>query len=197
MRLKRYFRGLGALLLVSWMAPRDAGATVVAPLDLRGMVSQADEIALGRVEAQRSRWTADHSAILTEVTLRVERGVKGVRDGERITLLREGGEVDGLGMLVRGAARFEPGEEVLVFLERRDGLPRQAQKATAPSAGPRWTVGMAQGKMRIASVAGRRMAVRNMEGLAFLGRPPEEPAVRPLDELLAEIAALVQAEGGR
>ena len=131
MRLKSYFRGLGALLLLSCLVPRDAGATLIAPLDLRGMVSQADDIALGRVESQRARWTADHTAIITEVTLRVERGMKGVRDGERITLLREGGEVDGMGMLVRGAARFEAGEEVLVFLERRDGTPRQKRLSGA------------------------------------------------------------------
>lgn len=197
MRLKSYLRGLGALLLLSALVPRDAGATLIAPLDLRGMVSQADDIAVGRVESQRARWTADHTAIVTEVTLRVDRGIKGVRDGERITLLREGGEVDGMGMLVRGAARFEPGEEVLVFLERRDGTPRQAQRSSALVAGSRWTVGMAQGKMRITSISGRRMAVRNIDGLAFLGRPPEEPAVRPLDELLTEIATLMQAGGSR
>lgn len=196
MRLKSYLRGLGALLLLSGLMARDAGATLIAPLDLHGMVSQADDIAVGRVESQRARWTTDHTAIITEVTLRVERGVKGVRDGERITLLREGGEVDGMGMLVRGAARFEPGEEVLVFLERRDGTPRQ-KRLSAPPAGPRWTVGMAQGKMRITAIGGRRIALRNIDGLAFLGRPPQEPAERPLEELLAEITAIVQAEGGR
>ena len=56
---------------------------------------------------------------------------------------------------------------------------------------------MAQGKMRVTAIGGRRMAVRNIDGLAFLGRPSLEPAERPLDELLAEIATLVQAEGGR
>jgi hypothetical protein len=164
-----------ALLAALVAAP--ASATVVVPLDLNGLVDHADRVVLGRVEAASARWSADHSAIYTEVTLRVERALTGpARAGDAIALRTEGGSVDGVGMRVYGAARFTVGEEVVAFLEQRGA-------AT-------WTVGMAQGKMRVVTVGGARLAVRDVAGLGFVeGAPrPAEPATRPLDELLRLVA---------
>jgi hypothetical protein len=88
---------------------------------------------------------------------------------------REGGEVDGIGMKVIGAARFSVGEEALVFLERRGAA--------------LWTVGMAQGKLRVAVVDGRKVAIRDLAGLAFVAPAAPEPSVRPLDEVRALVRA--------
>ncbi len=171
-----------ALLLVG--AP--AGATVVAPLDLAGLTDHAETIVVGRVEAQSARWTSDKSAIYTAVSERVAQPLKGgARAGDLVTLRREGGEVGGMGMLVSGAARFSVGEEVVVFLERRGAA--------------LWTVGMAQGKLHVAVVDGRKVAFRDVAGLGFVTRPPPEPASRPLDELVSAVRARVRAtvkEGG-
>ena len=170
-----------ALLLPALLAPA-ARASVVMPLGLDSLIDGSDRIALGRVESQVSRWTTDHSAIYTDVTVRVLQPLKGeVVAGGTVTVRREGGVVGNIGMKVSGAARFAEGEEVLVFLERRgEAL---------------WTVGMAQGKMRVASVAGQRVAIRSAAGMAYTQAPAvEEPVVQPLDAVMARIAARA---GGR
>ena len=151
-----------------------AGATSMAPLALPQLAAAADRIAVARVERQVAEWTAGGSAIVTRVTLRVEQAVKGkLRAGERLEVLSEGGEVAGAGMLIEGAARFTPGEVVLVFLEQR-------------GAGS-WTVGMAQGALHVETRNGERTVRRDLAGLRLLG--PAAPVPRTLDEVLSAIAA--------
>ena len=171
-------RFMTLILLAAPLMPSPAGATSVAPLALDDLVGRSERIAYARVESQSARWTADHSAIYTEVTLRVLQPMKGpaaMTAGETITVRREGGVVDGIGMRVSGAATFAVGEEVVVFTERRG----QAL----------WTVGMAQGKMHVAEVAGQKVVLRQMAGLVFVnGVAPSEPTSRPLEELIADVA---------
>ncbi|HEX6836237.1 MAG TPA: hypothetical protein VF334_06665 [Polyangia bacterium] len=113
-----------------------AHATVLVPLDTRALTDRAERIVLGTVESQVSRWSSDHQAIYTDVTIRVSRAYKGaVKPGERVVVRREGGVVDGMGMRVYGAASFTVGEEVVVFMETRGNA--------------MWTVGMTQGKLRV------------------------------------------------
>ena len=113
-----------------------ARATVLVPLDTRALTQRAERIDLGTVESKVSRWISDHQAIYTDVTIRVSRVYKGAdKPGETVVVRREGGVVDGMGMRVFGAAHFDVGEEVVVFLETRGN-------AT-------WTVGMTEGKLRV------------------------------------------------
>ncbi len=158
-----------------------AHATLVVPLDLAGLVEHSDRICVGKIESQVSRWTSNRDAIYTDFTLRIAQVMKGSgAAGETVIVRREGGEVGGMGMRVTGAANFTVGEEVVVFLEQRGG-PR----------GALYTVGMAQGKMRIDTVDGKKVAIRDLSGVAFVTPPTvEEPRTRPLDELVAKVRAL-------
>lgn len=161
-----------------------ARASVLAPLDLPSLVAHADRVVVGTVESEVSRWNAAHNAIYSDITVRVGRALKGdAQGGDLVTVRREGGEVDGVGMRISGAAHFAAGEEVLLFLERRGAA--------------YWTVGMAQGKMHVAVVGGRRLVYRNTAGIEFLSAPAPEAAVRPLDDLAGEIEAEVRRAGAR
>jgi hypothetical protein len=62
----------------------ESGATTLFPLDLAGLVAQADRVVLARVERVSSRWTADRGAILTEATLRIEQALKGRASDELV-----------------------------------------------------------------------------------------------------------------
>ena len=61
-----------------------------------------------------------------------------------MSLRREGGSVDGVGMRVYGAASFAVGEEVVLFIERRGAAS--------------YTVGMTQGKLSVIRRQRRRQA---------------------------------------
>ena len=163
------------LLTALFLRSAAAQATTVLPLDLLGLTDGAEQIVVGRVEHQVARFTADHGSIFTEVTFRVESSLKGdLRAGAVVLIRREGGEAEGMGVKVVGAPRFVVGEQAVVFLESRgtDGY---------------WTVGMAQGKLRITSGAGQPMVVHDYAGLAFTAEPPSEPRVQPLEDVLARI----------
>jgi hypothetical protein len=166
-------------------ASSTARATVVLPYDLDALTDHADRVVLARVESSQAHWTSDRSAIVTDAILRVEVPLKGaLRAGDLVTVRREGGEVDGLGMRVAGAARFAVGEEVVAFLEQRGAFT--------------WTVGMAQGKLRVEQLDGRRMVVRDLSGLAFTRRIERpEPRVRPLEDLMAQVADRARSQGTR
>jgi hypothetical protein len=156
-----------------------AHATTMIALDLKALVQQADRVVDGTVESTESHWTAGHDAIYTDVKLRVTRVFKGaVKVGELITVRREGGSVDGIGMKVFGAPSFTPGEEAVVFLEQRAGSP--------------WVVGMAQGKLRVVKQAdgSKLVAPPDIRGLHFVGNAPAAMKAISLDELATQLKQL-------
>ena len=160
-----------------------AHATVLVPLDTKALTARAERIVLGVVESQTARWSADHQAIYTDVTMRVNRAYKGsVKPGERIVVRREGGSIDGLGMRVYGAPAFTDGEEVVVFLETRGNAA--------------WTVGMTQGKLHVALGSdGVKRVAAALGDVAFTrpsGAPQALSQPKRLDDFEREIRAYVK-----
>jgi hypothetical protein len=159
-------------------------ATTMVPLDLAALARRADRVLIGRVETVESHFTADHDAIYTEVTIRVERAYKGAaQPGETVVVRREGGTVGKLGMHVYGAPRFQPNEEVVVFLERRGS-------AT-------WVVGMAQGKMTVVKEADRRVVLRpDLTGIKLTRPDLYATASRalPLEDFEVELRRIIAAQ---
>ncbi len=160
-----------------------AHATVLVPLDTRALVTRADRVVLGTVESQVARWSDDHQAIFTEVTIRVTRSYKGtLQPGQTVVVRREGGVVDGIGMRVYGAATFTVGEEALVFLEQRGAAV--------------YTVGMTQGKLRVSTgTDGIKRVAPNLADVAFTTRVDLQKLAQPrlLDELEREILGYVRS----
>ena len=174
-----------------------ARATLVVPLDLNALTDGADRIVVAQVERQQARFTADRSTIFTEVTLRVIEAVKGaeVAVGDTVVVWREGGELEGQGVRVIGAAGFADGEEVLLFLERR-GSRKQATASPMSKKTPLYVMGMAQGKLRVERRAAGPMVVRQREGLGFTqanSAAALEPAVEPLAEVLRKVRQRLSA----
>ncbi len=177
-------------LLLLW-APL-AQASLVAELSLAELCAHADVVATGRVESVRSAWQPDGHVIMTEVILVVDEGLWGADPGASLSFWVLGGQVGEIAQVFSGEAAFTPGEEVMVFLEKR---------------GERLgVIGLSQGKYRIEEVAGQPVAQAATHGLVLVEvaqplsapTPPEKRQVlrsraapaaaqRPLADLLDEV----------
>ena len=110
-------------------------ATTLVKLGFSDLASQADHIVVGTVTEIEGQWDDSLRFIHSDVTLSVERSLRGNVSSE-IVLRTPGGYVGGMGQMAHGAATFEVGERVLVFLTAwEDGTPK--------------VLGYAQGKSRI------------------------------------------------
>jgi hypothetical protein len=178
--MKRVLMGVTFLVAAAGVA----AATTMVPLDLKRLTERADRVVLATVEASEAHWTGDHDAIYTDVTLRVTRVYKGAAQaGDAVVVRREGGTVDGIGMHVYGAATFTVGEEALVFVEKRGAAS--------------YVVGMAQGKLRVTTLAdGKKQVAPSLAEIHFVAATATPPGPRPLEDVERDLARLV-AQGAR
>jgi hypothetical protein len=155
--LARRRRAWVALLV---LAAAPAQATLVRRVGLEKMGQTAGLVVQGTVRSTEAVRRGDR--IYTDVVIDVATCLKGACPA-RVTVRQLGGEVDGQGTSVEGAATFTVGVEVVLFLRAR------ADAAFAP-------VGMAQGAFRVERDAQRRVRalVRDLGGLSFVGEPAAE-----------------------
>ena len=181
---------LAALAGAALIAPA-ARASLLMALDTPTMVDRADTIAIVDVASARAAWDERHERIVSTVELSVVESWKGAgAPGARIQVVQPGGTVGDMTMVVFGMARFVPGERALVFLR---GPAHHAAVA-----------GMTHGKrlVRQDPLQGRLLvAAPDRAGASFVGGaaaaaggarvPVLETAARPLEEVRAELRALV------
>jgi len=133
-------------------------------MSLRDLAKNSDTIVLARVEGETARYDANKE-IYTYITLRVLDPVKGMKadhgknapSGEIITVRQIGGVVDNIASIVPGMPKFSKGEEVVVFLSKKD------------SAGYPWVMGLQQGKYSVVTDEQGMRHVRNeLEDLGLM-----------------------------
>ena len=131
--------------LLGALVASTALATTLVKADLSWLTRNSDAVVVGTVGSVHSRYTADRMRIMTNSEIAVSQTLKG-QVPATVVVMQPGGEVGNVGQLVSGVARFSPGEEVVVFLEKR---------------GERYVVtGLGQGKYTLERGAdGRRYAV--------------------------------------
>lgn len=138
----------------------------------------------GTVVAVSPRWDAAVNAIYSHVTIEVARAWGLPGSPARVVVKQLGGVVGGTALVVGGQARFEPGEDVLVFLEVR---PRDRTLYVAGFEQGKWTV----------SATGRpsRHSARGVFGMLADAALSREH--RSIDELeaLAALAGTVEHAG--
>jgi len=164
-------------------------ATTVLRADVPSLTLHSDDIVRGRVLTLQSHWTGDKLRIVTDVTVQVEETLKG-RPAKTVTIRQPGGIVGDVGQKVSGLAAFKPGEEVVVFLERR---------------GPVHVVtGLAQGKFHLDRLKdGSVRATPDGTADTLVLDPRSHAALSPartplsLERLKAEIAAARPASSPR
>jgi len=89
-------------------------------IELQVLSVGADVIITGKVVQQSSSWNEDNTRIYTKATIQVEEYLKGINNGNSITVTYPGGEVGEVGEMYSHMPRFIDNEEVLVFLKMDD-----------------------------------------------------------------------------
>ncbi len=189
MKSRAWTWSLGGTLAVL-LASQVAQATIIVPRSLPEMATESSAVVRAKVVQRQAAWDSDHRRIHTYTELQVLETVHEAKALPATIVVRTmGGEVGDIGMRVAGVARFEVGEEVLLFL--RDD-PMQANHFQV--------IGMSQGKYRIDRSGPSVLAVPSVEGLAFATRDAtgkmkvgEGGAVNltavPLVDLIAQVKA--------
>jgi hypothetical protein len=162
-----------------------ADATVLAPVDLVQIATEASAIVHGRVAVVTSEWREDRRSIETVVTIRAADYLKG-NLGPMVSFKVPGGRMGPYRSIMPGAPVFLEGEEVVVFLSARG--------APAP-----YLTGFSQGVYHVVTDGSGRQALRG--GPLLAGTAEERAsgrAARPTT--VAELASRVRSfvvEGGR
>ena len=156
---------LSVFLVLAVSVP--AWGSYVLHLSLEDLVDRADSVVRARVVDRESRLCDEGRQVYTYTTLEVLSSMKG--PGRDTVVVRQlGGEVDGIGSLVGGDARFEVGEEVVVFLrDNPDGKPFLHM------------IGLSQGKFRVERSEDQVLAVRELSDLSLVR--PRDGRLEPVD----------------
>lgn len=181
----RLTAGLAASLLALSAAP--ARGTTVLDLPLPAMAQRAQLVVRGSVTAQKVEWDVN-GKIVTRTFVRVARTLKGAAPRD-VVVRQPGGELDGMKMAVSGTARFEVGEDVVLFLE-----------ASEPVAGEYVLLTMGGGKFAVKKSSQGTVLERSTTGLTFarkgadglLAPSGEGPSTAPqvkYDEFLRQVQA--------
>ncbi len=167
-----------AIAALALLSASYAAATTVEKMSLRDLAKKSDAIVLAVVEDETARYEANKE-IYTYVSLRVLEPVKGPKKDEVITIRQIGGTVDKIASIVPGTPKFKKGEEVVLFLTKKDG------------AGYPWVMGLQQGKYSVTTDEQGSKHVRNEfdEGLSLVtpggkAREAEAGKAQPLQSFL-------------
>lgn len=86
--------------------------------ELKSLSKGADVIVTGKVAGQKSKWNADKTRILTQVTVEVDEYLKAADNQKDIIITHLGGEVGSIGEWYSHVPSFKNNEEVLLFLKK-------------------------------------------------------------------------------
>ena len=156
-------------------------ASDVPRLSFNQMTDDSELIVSGKVTRTWTDWDPDHKYIWTHYELAVSAVHKGAA-GQTVDIAEPGGQLNGMGMAISGAAGYGVGENVLVFLSR---MPNGYLR----------TAGLGQGKYLVDSTG-------HVHGSAsFEAKDSSGSALRSLDGMSVTqvrqlVTARVRSSGG-
>lgn len=181
---------LVALVVAVWTTT--AAATVMLYADLAGLVELSDVIVQGKVVDQHTFQDEKTQQVSTITTVEVAKTYYG-EVGRTVKFSQWGGEYGGQTRAIPGDAKFEPYEEVIIFLADGKG----------EYAGMRYLTSLGQSKFTVLRHEGQALVFRNLTDLAFLDQNSNEIEPRPserytLEAFVPELEALIAGiKGGK
>lgn len=168
-----------AVLLVAFAG----SATTLIAMDVPALTRASDLVVRGTVMRVESRWTQDKSRIMTDSELVVSQVLKGNLTSNTVVVMQPGGVVGDVGQLVHGVAKFNVGDEVVVFLEKR------GDRA--------FVVGLAQGRFLVDRSGDRPMVRGGEEELFLVDAKTHQPVASPNKPMTLEaLTALIRQSLG-
>lgn len=172
---------LTALVLAGAALPAPAAAMTVLAVDLKALVTTADQVLYGQVAAVRTLDLRKQGrGVWTEFDLQVREVWKGDARlaGKRFAWRHVGGTTaDGVTVAVPGMPTFAVGEETVVVLERH-------KEGHVVSGGP-------QGKFSVQlGPQGQRTVVRDMPDVHMLARDAATGQLRPAPKQVSLVRSL-------
>jgi len=155
---RRTARALAAASM--FLLPVAAEATMVHALTLEDLTVRATDIVEGTVVEQTSRRAGGY--VVTDVAVRVDLCHKGTCSVDVVVVQVFGGRIGEFVVSAAGAATYEDGEQVLLFLEPVSSAGRTGEARFR-------TPGLALGKFRLAWAGDLPAAERELHGLELLG----------------------------
>jgi hypothetical protein len=162
--------GLRALALTV-AVPATSWATTILAQSFEQMTASSALVARATAGASEAHWDPGRHRIYTYTEMRIDEELKG--HGPTVLLVRSpGGVAEGLGQRVEGSPAFQPGESVVLFLERSPDEPGVLQ-----------AMGLAAGKVNLTrSKLGELRATRDLRGISqyHLGSVDRSPRLEVL-----------------
>jgi len=196
--MKKRRLGVSLLALAATLAmAASASATVMLELSLEELVRDADSIVHATVVHTGVRMALRENSIAPETltTLRVHEWIAGA-GGETVQIREIGGVWQGGGQRIDGTPTYRLGEEVVLFIERREQAPNDLR-----------TLAMVQGKFVVRHGVGAVPSTvrRDLDGVGFLrwaeGQQtvvaPHDDPVMQLDMFLDHVRRVREEAGGR
>lgn len=109
-----------ALLVSALAAPFAVHATTVVPMADNDLALSVRVIVEGHVIRTESVWSPDRRAVVTYVTVEVERALKGPIESGPLVLRQIGGRTGSHATEIAGTSRFDAGQRVVLFLNTDD-----------------------------------------------------------------------------
>ena len=149
------------MIAILALIPAVGQATIVVPMTVETMATKSALVVRAQVLDSTCEWDRSNKHIFTYTRLKVIEALRGKASAGKLIRVRTlGGEIGDVGMAVAGTTKFEPGEEVVIFVrvDPYDSADFQV-------------VGMSQGKFVVKKNAkGDSVVVPNVNGLEFARR---------------------------
>lgn len=164
---KRFAGALIASCILLSLSATAAFATVARYMDLPSLVKISDVIVQGKAIKQKQLYDKTRKLPLLQTTIQVQQVHMGKTTSKTVVIQQIGGTHEGVTTKIAGDAKFEMGEEVIVFLKKGTG-------------NLHFLNAMGQAKYTVSRVGNKVTIARDLTGFAFV--KPGETNITPITE---------------
>lgn len=177
---------VSVLSLMMWSSA--AFATTVLYLDLAKLIEASDVIVRGTIDSSEFKFDNERGNVMTHYTVTVNETYYGKTD-KTLKFTQWGGMWKGMASRIPGDAKFDKGEDTILFLNE--------------SKGTLYLTALGQSKYSVKKVKGKTLVTRNLSDIGFFVEGDKVPEILgkeaetvELDSFIPELQSLIAAIKG-